>query len=458
MRGSGGYKDYLLNKAYRPSDPNDPSTWLSFYSTDDPDWSGNHVQNGLLVFDPAIWGNPRGNDPKAIQTLSFLRAPVIRGLRGFPVSMQAAQGGVFSPSGKVLYLAAGYTGDESESGEIGNAICYLLDCNTPSDYGVVTAIDANSGLVLETSGHGVGWFNYELGSWANTNEPEGLDFFDTACYAADHGGQPPTGFGLSQLHAMVNNDNLDTSGVYLKHYTGQGQGSMCDSGFGSDVEMVQQALRANRGVGFCAGNLGTSGLACSDFEVTDRTDWSETEEEEPSVWAIRNDRRKGLDSTILVETANDNRWYDYKTCGGSAGFPQDRTVSASVTLASSTASADQGAIVYGLYQEGSNAYYAYLRTDGNIELGKRQHGDPMTIATAAVAPPGTTWHALSLQLVSTTDTVHPPAGGLWAVVSLDGMPVIDQLADSAPGWTSACAGVGTFGIQAAFDDFLVTSP
>jgi len=49
-------------------------------------------------------------------------------------------------------------------------------------------------------------------------------------------------------------------------------------------------------------------------------------------------------------------------------------------------------------------------------------------------------------------------GGQWAVVSFDGMPVIDQLADSAPGWTSACAGVGNVRIQAAFDDFLVTSP
>ena len=48
--------------------------------------------------------------------------------------------------------------------------------------------------------------------------------------------------------------------------------------------------------------------------------------------------------------------------------------------------------------------------------------------------------------------------GWRAVVSFGGMTVIDQLADSAPGWTSACAGVGTFGIQAAFDDFLVTSP
>ena len=329
----------------------------------------------------------------------------------------------------------------------------------PSDYGVVTAIDADSGFVLETSGHGVGWFNYQIGSDFNTNEPEGLDFFDTACYAADHGGQPPPGFGLTQLHAMVNNDNLSPpSGVYLKHYTGQGQGSMCDSGFGSDVEMVQQALRANRGVGFCAGNLGTSGLACSDFEVTDQTDWLEPDGEEPSVWAIRSDTRRGLNSTILVQTANDNGSHDRTTCGAPASFPQDRTVSASVTFASSAASADQGAMVYGLYQDANNAYYAYLRTDGNIELGKRQNGDPMTIATATVAPPGTTWHALSLQLVSTTDTVHPPAGGLWAVVAFDGTTVIDQLADSAPGWTSACAGVGTFAIQAAFDDFLVTSP
>jgi len=164
---------------------------------------------------PRDMGTPDGS-----QTLKFLRAPFIVGLRRYPVSMKTAQGGVFSPSGKVLYLSAGYTGDESFTGVVGDAICWAFDCIESNDYGVITAIDADScdvaptsGVgpycnVLATSGNNVGPFNFRIGDDENTNEPEGLDFFDTACYASDHNFQPPKGFGLSQLHAMVNNDQF----------------------------------------------------------------------------------------------------------------------------------------------------------------------------------------------------------------------------------------------------------
>src|SRR5208283_1221313 len=100
-------------------------------------------------------------------------------------------------------------------------------------------------------------------------------------------------------------------------------------------------------------------------------------------------------------------------------------------------------------------------TDGTVDFAKRVSGVDSTIATASLgAEPSSwlynTWLLLSVTVAPTTDTLHPPAGGLWAVVSLGGTPWIDQLVDSAPNWSGACAGIGTFGTQAAFDDFLVT--
>jgi hypothetical protein len=485
------YSDYLLNAANRAPNPSDPSTWLSFYSTDDPDWSKNHVQNGLLIFDPQIWNNPRGNDPTGIQNLVLKSTPpVITGLRGYPVSLMTAQGGVFSPSGKVLYLAAGYTGDESFSGSIEDGICYstdwFSDCMKPNDYGVVTAIDADTYSVLETSGNNVGPFNYQIANDENTNEPEGLDFFDTACYAADVG-RPPAGFGLTQLHAMVNNDQLQGwSGVYLKHYTGNGLGSQCDSGFGSDPQKVKAVLSGAGGGGFCVSQQGSNVLVCSDLESADQTAWSAALGG-AAAWAIRVDSAKtGSDATVLVETANDNSWHDQIVCdlpsaildggtsvtldggassivdGGSSGLPAIRTIAASVKLSTANPipSENQGAAVYGLYQEDTgNAYYASLRSDGTITLGKRFGGAGSTIATATVSAPAKVWHVLSLRVSPTTDTLHPPAGGLWATVSYDNVQVIDQLADSVLlASNRPCSGLGTFGTQAAFDDYRITAP
>lgn|GEM_PF-4564360 len=462
-----GYEHYLLNAAYGSYNP--------FYSTDAPDWSGNHVANALLVFDPEIWGHPTGS-----QTLKFLRAPFIVGLRRYPVSMKTAQGGVFSPSGKVLYLSAGYTGDESFTGVVGDAICWAFDCIESNDYGVITAIDADScdvaptsGVgpycnVLATSGNNVGPFNFRIGDDENTNEPEGLDFFDTACYASDHNFQPPKGFGLSQLHAMVNNDQFQYwGGVYLKHYTGEGLGSSCDSGFGSDTQKVQAVLSAAQGGGFCAGvaqscsdSVAGSVLVCSDFEAGDATSWLATQGGE-SVWAIRTSS-SSLNTTFLVETSSDNSWHDQTICGAPSDLPQDRTVSALVKLnpGNSGSSVNQGAVVYGLYQDPDNAYYASMRSDGTIALARRVGGVDRTIASLTLGSPSLFsqgWSTLTMRVFPTTDTLHPPAGRLWAVVSLNAVLQIDQLVDSSPNWSGTCAGIGTFGIQAAFDDFVVSS-
>jgi hypothetical protein len=86
-------------------------------------------------------------------------------------------------------------------------VCYLTDwfsdCMKSNDFGVTTAIDSDTGRVLTTFGNNVGPFNYQIANFENRNEPERLGFLDTACYAEDHGAQPPPGFGLTQLHAML---------------------------------------------------------------------------------------------------------------------------------------------------------------------------------------------------------------------------------------------------------------
>jgi len=339
-------------------------------------------------------------------------------------------------------------------------VCWATDCDTNNDYGVLTAIDADSGKVLGTSGNNVGPFNFQVDNFYNTNEPEGLDFFDTACYAADHGGQPPPGFGLTQLHAILNNDNLvQWDGVYLKHYTGPGLGSLCDSGFGSDSQKVQAVVKAAHPGGYCSiVPWSTSLLACSDFETSDETSWVMTLGGE-GAWVIRSDNTGTTDSTYLLETSSDNSWHDQETCGSPTGFPQDRHVYSVVELNTSNASSsdNQGAALYGLYQDADNAYYAFVSKNGIVSLRKRVGGVDSTIASATGTLSSNTWSSFSMDVHATTDTWHAPAGGLWVEIELNDTSLIAQRIDSAPGWPNACVGVGTYGAQAGFDDVWVAA-
>jgi hypothetical protein len=169
-----------------------------------------------------------------------------------------------------------------------------------------------------------------------------------------------------------------------------------------------------------------------------------------------------LNTTFLVETSSDNSWHDQTICGAPSDLPQDRTVSALVKLnpGNSGSSVNQGAVVYGLYQDPDNAYYASMRSDGTIALARRVGGVDRTIASLTLGSPSLFsqgWSTLTMRVFPTTDTLHPPAGRLWAVVSLNAVLQIDQLVDSSPNWSGTCAGIGTFGIQAAFDDFVVSS-
>ena len=81
----------------------------------------------------------------------------------------------------------------------------LLDCMKSNYSRVIAAINTDTGRVLTTSGNNVGPFNYLTANSENMNETEVPDSLGTACCAADYGAQPPPGFGLTQLHAMLTN-------------------------------------------------------------------------------------------------------------------------------------------------------------------------------------------------------------------------------------------------------------
>jgi len=136
-----------------------------------------------------------------------LPPPLITDFAGTPETFQALQGGVFSPSGRTLYLATG-------------------DLN---HLGGVRAIQPDTGQELTESGNNYGPFNFQqdenyfcLGSECipTGQEPEGLDFLDTRCP-----GTPVASTGAagqsSQLHVVMNHNGYYNTGdqVEVRHYS-----------------------------------------------------------------------------------------------------------------------------------------------------------------------------------------------------------------------------------------------
>lgn len=109
-----------------------------------------------------------------------------------PTTIQSLQGGVISPSGELLYVVAG-----SES-------------HLHPSHGI-HVFDLSTGLRIQSSTNGHGYFNYEFHpGWSRYEEPEGITIWDL-----DDGRAP----GIrGQLHVLML-DNDTTDDVYLKHYT-----------------------------------------------------------------------------------------------------------------------------------------------------------------------------------------------------------------------------------------------
>jgi hypothetical protein len=211
-------------------------------------------------------------------------------------------------------------------------------------------------------------------------------------------------------------------------------------------------------------SVATTALACDGFNGGEQLVWTATSGGE-GAWKIGTDQSRGTDSGVLLEEDTDSVWHDYVTCGPAGGFPASQTVTVTVALgaANSSASEDPVAVTYALYKDSGNAYYAAVDAAGQVSLNERINGVDSTLASASISLSGGPWNVLSLQIIPTTDSLYPPAGRLWAVVSAGdpsggAVPVLDALADSAPAWTSGCAGIGTYGISGAFDDFVVSSP
>jgi len=127
---------------------------------------------------------------------------LLRSFQGTPEYFPNVSGGVFSPSGKTLYLTRGKT----------------------SEYGGVHVIDPDSGQTLADSGsvddgHCYGPFCYGAnvsGLWGD--EPEGMDFLDTRC--TDKIIPGITGGLESQLHVFLLNNNItDIDNIRMKHYS-----------------------------------------------------------------------------------------------------------------------------------------------------------------------------------------------------------------------------------------------
>jgi hypothetical protein len=112
--------------------------------------------------------------------------------------MESMQGGVFSPSGDLLYLTSGFwDGHRINDG--------------------INVLETRDWTRLRRSSNGGMPFEYRFkAGYPYSNEPEGITIWDL-----DDGKAP--GIGGGQLHVLMLDNDLeefgDDDGVYLRHYT-----------------------------------------------------------------------------------------------------------------------------------------------------------------------------------------------------------------------------------------------
>lgn len=168
--------------AVRPgSTPSSLELWMS---RDLKDGDGIDVFQGEL--------RPYGQELRPLQTAPRLSRYPYQSSTNY--TWDKIQGGVFSPSGKTLYLSRGNADDQ----------------------GGIHVFDADGGFELAISGDAYGYFDFEqVTGFPYYQEPEGLDFLDTRCL-------PVTipGVSASQLHAVLLNNHLENPDdtVWFKHY------------------------------------------------------------------------------------------------------------------------------------------------------------------------------------------------------------------------------------------------
>jgi hypothetical protein len=160
-------------------------------------FSGGDISDREPLYEYSLKFLTHSNNPVL---LTFIRNFYLVDRRSNAVTIKTTQGGVFNPTGTLLYLVNGYCHTDDGSIRVFN-----LDEPTGTTSGV--------GTLQAESENGFGPFNFEHhGGLVCDEEPEGIDFFDT------------TGRGLShipdsQLHVLLLRNALGADGVYIKHYS-----------------------------------------------------------------------------------------------------------------------------------------------------------------------------------------------------------------------------------------------
>jgi choice-of-anchor A domain-containing protein len=196
--GSPEQDGHLGWVAVRPGTETEPEVWVA--RQDIKNGNGLRKLKGQLANGRPVDGitlTPAGELP-------------VTNFQGAPLSIKSVSGGVFSPTGKTLYLVHGETPTYCES-----------------HYGGIHVIDPLSGQTLANSSSQddavcYGPFCYGSNVTYCGDEPEGMDFFDTRC--TDKVIPNISVEKESQLHVFLlnNNEFFDDDNIRVKHYSVNG--------------------------------------------------------------------------------------------------------------------------------------------------------------------------------------------------------------------------------------------